>query len=185
MEIPSPVNLDSTQTPIQEKCPERKCSLYVGMFSASFVKTFGVGIGLAALLLIVGMVSDMSEKSSCNVSVRALHGELTTYQLGSGDETDSQSLVSELARDDADDSIKGIILDIDSPGGYPVAGEEVASTLSRLVKPNVAVIRSMGASAAYWAATGADQIYASKSSDVGSIGVIVTVRKEQNGRRCI
>lgn len=148
------------------------------MFSASFFKTFGVGIGLAALLLVVGMVSDMSEKSSCNVSVRALHGELTTYQLGIGDETDSRSLVSDLARDDADDSIKGVILDIDSPGGYPVAGEEVAGALLRLGKPNVAVIRSMGASAAYWAATGADQIFASKSSDVGSIGVIVTFPDE-------
>ena len=55
-----------------------------------------------------------------------------------------------------------------------MAGEEIALALERLAKPNVAVIRSLGASAAYWAAAGSDHIIASRSSDIGSIGVMVT-----------
>jgi protease-4 len=70
-----------------------------------------------------------------------------------------------------DDEIKAVILAIDSFGGDAVAGEEVANALKELGKPSVAVVRAVGASAAYWAATGADKIYASKLSDVGSIGV--------------
>jgi len=64
-----------------------------------------------------------------------------------------------------------ILLEIDSLGGYPVAGEEVANALKNAKKPTVAVIRQTGDSAAYWATTGADRIFASSLSDVGSIGV--------------
>jgi signal peptide peptidase SppA len=41
-------------------------------------------------------------------------------------------------------------------------------------KPTVAMIRQQGLSAAYWAATGAQHIFASKNSDVGSIGVTMS-----------
>ena len=63
------------------------------------------------------------------------------------------------------------MLEIDSGGGSPVAGEEIAHELLNVKKPTVALIRAMGSSAAYWAATGADIIFASKNSDIGSIGV--------------
>ncbi len=80
------------------------------------------------------------------------------------------------------DSIKeGIIKwhsQVDSWGGVPVAGEEVASALRNAQKPTVAMIRSVGASAAYMAATGAKIIFASQYSDVGSIGVTASYTDE-------
>jgi len=77
------------------------------------------------------------------------------------------------AIEDADNSgnIQAIILDVDSGGGYPIAGEEISNALVRAEIPTVALIRGVGTSSAYWASIGADVIFASAVSDVGSIGV--------------
>ncbi len=116
----------------------------------------------------------------CNLKVINLHGDLVTHipeqDISADgtllyDETASDSIVREIRDAESNDNIKAIVIDIDSQGGYAVAGEEVANALKRAVKPTVAVIRETGASAAYYAATGADYIFASKHSDVGSIGV--------------
>lgn len=150
---------------------------YREIFAVTLLKTLAVGIGITVFVLVASGLTQVSEQNQCNVSVRTLYGELVTYPTG-GDETDSASLTRALLRDKDDTNIKAIILDIDSPGGYPVAGEEVARALQDLGKPSVAVIRNIGASAAYWAATGATHILASRSSDVGSIGVIVSFPDE-------
>lgn len=73
---------------------------------------------------------------------------------------------------------KGIILQINSPGGSPVQAERIYDEIMRLKaiypdKKVVAVIEDIGASAAYYIASAADEIVASKASLVGSIGVII------------
>jgi protease-4 len=64
-----------------------------------------------------------------------------------------------------------VLLEVDSPGGAPVAAEEIASALKSLGKPSVAWVRGSADSAAYWVASAADTVVASENSDVGSIGV--------------
>lgn len=150
---------------------------YAGIFLGAFVRTIAVASALTVALFAVAFFVDQSERSSCNVSVRTIYGELLTYGE-TGDSTNSGDLVRLLEKDDRDDSVKAIIVDIDSPGGIPVAGEEIAYQLLRMKKPTVAVIRSTGASSAYWAAVGADRIFASPSSDIGSIGVSVSFPDE-------
>lgn len=111
----------------------------------------------------------------CNVLAFNLNGELATYLPQDGvSETDSVSsavILDGLKRAKENPQIKAVLLAIDSGGGSVVAGEEIADGLKALGKPSVAYIRDVGASAAYWAATGANKIYASKVSDVGSIGI--------------
>lgn len=146
---------------------------YAGLFSSALLRTLGVGLGIVFLFVAVGVITEVGQGNLCNVSVRTLYGDLMTY----GDPfmvTDSSALVRAIERDAKDENIIAVVLDVDSGGGLPVAGEEIAIALERLEKPNVAVIRSLGASAAYWAAAGSDHIIASRSSDVGSIGVMVT-----------
>jgi protease-4 len=94
--------------------------------------------------------------------------------LSDKDVTSSESIVGAINSAKDDDRIKGVLIEIDSAGGLPVAGEEIANALKSLGKPSAAVIRQTGTSAAYWAATGADKIFASKNSDVGSIGVTMS-----------
>lgn len=73
-----------------------------------------------------------------------------------------------------DESIKAVLLDVDTYGGTAQAGEEIARAIRAVGKPTVAVIQSVGASSGYLAAAAADRIFALKSSTVGSIGVTMS-----------
>lgn len=110
----------------------------------------------------------------CNVQGIELQGDLYTYYSSAEvitDVTVSEEIVSLIDYAEIAPEVKAIFLEVDSLGGAPVAAEEVASALKRAKKPTVALIREYGVSAAYWAACGADMIFASANSDVGSIGV--------------
>lgn len=83
----------------------------------------------------------------------------------------SSAIVDKLEDADEDDSVKAIILEIDSPGGTVLASKEVADKIKEIEKPVVALIRGAGASGAYWIASASDYIVADELSIVGSIGV--------------
>lgn len=117
-----------------------------------------------------------TEKENCNVTGVNLHGYLMTYfpskEPQDFSDVASADFISYYLREaEKDPKIKAIVLEVDSGGGSPVAGEEIAHMLKNSKKPTFALIRGMGASSAYWASTGANIIFASKNSDVGSIGV--------------
>ncbi len=123
-----------------------------------------------------------SDTSSCNVLGINLHGDLYTYIPESNDDelmsdkdvVGSEEIMSALISADEDEAIKAVVIEVDSSGGYPVAGEEIAKTIQSISKPVVAFIRQSGTSAAYWSIITADKIFASKNSDVGSIGVTIS-----------
>ncbi|MGM0600730.1 MAG: signal peptide peptidase SppA [Candidatus Rifleibacteriota bacterium] len=75
------------------------------------------------------------------------------------------------------DAIKGILLDINSPGGEVTASDIIYHQIKHLKeeteKPVIAIIGSMGASGAYYVACAADHIIAHPTSIVGSIGVLM------------
>lgn len=72
-----------------------------------------------------------------------------------------------------DDSVAGILLRIDSPGGVASAAEKINSAVqaARKAKPVVASFGGAAASGGYYAACGADHICAHPMSLTGSIGV--------------
>lgn len=134
---------------------------------------------------IVAESSDTSsdvDYSDCTILGLNLHGALLTYipegneddPLTEKDITGSEEIVAALNAVKDDENIKGVLIEVDSPGGMPVAGEEIAKALKELGKPSAAVIRQSGMSAAYWAISTADRIFASRNSDVGSIGVTMS-----------
>lgn len=75
-----------------------------------------------------------------------------------------------------DDSIKAIILHVNSPGGGVAASEEIYREVKRIrdekKKRIVASIETVGASGAYYVSSATNKIYADNGSIVGSIGVI-------------
>ena len=77
----------------------------------------------------------------------------------------------------ADDSVKAILLRIDSPGGTVAASQEISLAVRRAneEKPVVASIGDIGASGAYMVAAQCDEIVAAPGSMVGSIGVIMEI----------
>jgi len=74
--------------------------------------------------------------------------------------------------------IHSIILDIDSPGGEVNGCAEFASMIfeARGKKPIIAYASGDAASGAYWIASACDQIIASETSMLGSIGVVAVYR---------
>ncbi len=72
--------------------------------------------------------------------------------------------------------IKAVALIINSPGGSPVQSQLIGERIMQLAKKhNVAVLafcEDVAASGGYWLAASADEIFAEKSSIIGSIGVI-------------
>jgi protease-4 len=85
--------------------------------------------------------------------------------------------VKELKKFADDDSVKAIILHINSPGGGVAASEEIYKEVRRIrdekKKKIVAAIETVGASGAYYVASGTNKIFADSGSIVGSIGVIM------------
>ena len=123
---------------------------------------------IAALLLVVGLglaVFGAKGKGVLPHIARVnIDGVIT-------DETKREKLLDDIAEDD---TVKAVIVRIDSPGGTVVGSEIIYKGLRRIAKdkPVVAVISSIGASGGYIAALGTDRIYARDNSITGSIGVI-------------
>ena len=90
--------------------------------------------------------------------------------------TSTQLLKRNIAQALGDDKVTGILLDIDSPGGMVHGTKDAADFIqaSRGVKPIVAYTDGLMCSAAYWIASAAGEIVATKTSEVGSIGVALT-----------
>ena len=76
-----------------------------------------------------------------------------------------------------DENTKAVVLLINSPGGSPVQAGMINDEIKRLKtkhkKPVYAVVEETCASAAYYIAVAADEIYVDKASIVGSIGVLM------------
>jgi len=86
------------------------------------------------------------------------------------------TVVDELKQFADDDSVKAIILHVNSPGGGVAASEEIYRQVKRIrddkKKRIVASIETVGASGAYYVSSATNKIYADEGSIVGSIGVI-------------
>ncbi len=73
-----------------------------------------------------------------------------------------------------DDSIKAVVLRVDSPGGSAFASDVIAHEIEALQdagKPVVASMSSAAASGGYWIVAGADRIFARPATITGSIGI--------------
>jgi protease IV len=135
---------------------------------------FGIIAIIIAILTFIPLVSLVTGPST--VAVIPVYGEIG-YGASNDTVTIANPDVFSQMMDEAnnDPSIGAIVLDINSPGGSPVAGEEMLQKVNSSNKPVIARISDIGSSAAYMVASGADEIVASPSSWVGSIGVILTL----------
>lgn len=88
----------------------------------------------------------------------------------------SGGIINQIREAGSDESVKALVLQIDSGGGSATAAEEVGRELLRFKektqKPVVTTLGNTGASAAYWiAACASDKIFANATTLTGSIGV--------------
>ncbi|MEE2638379.1 MAG: signal peptide peptidase SppA [Acidobacteriota bacterium] len=86
----------------------------------------------------------------------------------------SDTLVAAIRRARDDDSVRAIVLRIDSPGGSAIASDVIwrEVVLAREQKPVIASMSDLGASGGYYIAMAADEIVAQPATLTGSIGVV-------------
>lgn len=96
--------------------------------------------------------------------------------LSGGGVTYGYDLKKQLMDASEDEGIKGVILEINSPGGTIYGARAITDGVSyykeKTNRPVIAIIKGLGASGAYWSAVSADAIYADYGSTIGSIGVL-------------
>jgi protease IV len=125
-----------------------------------------LAVTLIAVLITVSDNSSGEFAFSDRIQVVDIEGQLV----------DSRFIIEQLKRYEDTDSVKAILLNIDSPGGGVAVAQELYTEVKRLRekkgKTIVAYFSSTGASGAYYIACGASKIIANPGSIVGSIGVI-------------
>jgi protease-4 len=98
-------------------------------------------------------------------------------EIGPEGEASAELLVTALREAFKDPGAQAVVLRINSPGGSPVQSGIVNDEIRRLKalhqKKVYAVVEEICASAAYYIAVSADEIYVDKASLVGSIGVLM------------
>jgi signal peptide peptidase SppA len=92
------------------------------------------------------------------------------FEKGAG-AVDVDDVRSELDQAEQDPLVRAIILDIDSPGGMVKGTPELADRVAACDKPIYTFCAGCMCSAAYWIGSAADMICATKTADIGSIGV--------------
>jgi protease-4 len=98
-------------------------------------------------------------------------------EIGSETQASAENVMSSMRLALEDSGSQALVLLINSPGGSPVQAGLINDEIIRLRalhnKPIYAVVEESCASAAYYIAAAADQIYVDKASIVGSIGVLM------------
>ncbi len=92
-----------------------------------------------------------------------------------GSITASQEYVDALQKFQRDDSVKAVVLRVNSPGGAVAPSQEIYQEVKKTVvlKPVVVSMASLAASGAYYVSVPASKIYANPGTIVGSIAVIM------------
>jgi protease-4 len=123
-----------------------------------------LAITILAGLSLLGAFDGLGEKRADHIARIKISGVITN-------DKPMLDLLKDLKKKD---QVKGVILDISSPGGSTVGGEAMYEAVLDLAleKPVATSVGTLAASAGYMIASASDHIVARRSSIVGSIGVI-------------
>lgn len=164
---------NSTQT-LEREALEKVLFAYIKEQRASrrwriFFRFFFAAIIIILALLVFGENATPGKSQTAMIDIKG--------EIADDGKNSAKSILDALSSAYDDKNTKGIILNINSPGGSPVQAGEVYDELLRMRKehPKIkvyAVCADSCASGGYYIAAGADAIYANKASVVGSIGVV-------------
>ena len=127
------------------------------------------------MLLVVLLLAVVLTFSGDGRADFAFSGQVQVVDID-GELIESRSILDQLKRYEDSNSVKAILLNIDSPGGGVAVSQEIYAEIKRLREKSdkivVAYLSSTGASGAYYIACAANKIVANPGTIVGSIGVI-------------
>src|SRR5438132_1409413 len=131
--------------------------------------------GGAFVLLAVALVTMMLTFNGNEGTEFAFSDRIQVVDVD-GELVESRPILDQLKRYEDSNSVKAILLNIDSPGGGVAVSQEIFAEIKRLREKKdkivIAYLSSTGASGAYYVACAANKIVANPGTIVGSIGVI-------------
>jgi len=137
-----------------------------------FWRIVWLGVAVTIVWAAAQNVPSSKSQSTPHTALVEVRGEIGAETAGNAD-----NLMAALRSAFEDEGAKAVVLRINSPGGSPVQAGLVNDEIKRLKilhkKKVYAVCEEMCASAAYYIAVSADDIYVDKASLVGSIGVLM------------
>jgi protease-4 len=89
-----------------------------------------------------------------------------------GNSVGSTTMVEAIQQANKDETVKAIVLRVDSPGGSALASDLMWHELKRCKKPVIASMGDVAASGGYYISMGANKIFAEPGTLTGSIGVL-------------
>ena len=122
-------------------------------------------VGFFALLLIISRMDDLPVARGERVAVIPVNGLIS----------DSEPTIEQLKKFVKDDSVKAIVLRINSPGGGVAPSQEIYEEVkkARAKKPILASMGALAASGGYYIACATQRVYANPGTITGSIGVVM------------
>jgi protease-4 len=130
------------------------------------------GIGL----LFIGAIFSGDSVGKPHVAVISFYGAIADSQGGGvlRGGTTPQDFIEDISDAGKDDSVKAIVIRINSPGGSPAASQEMYEAIrrARAKKPIYCSMGDVAASGGYYISSACDKIYADPATLTGSIGVI-------------
>lgn len=127
---------------------------------------------IIAFMFINSMIISFLNEMKPKIAVISIKGTIHSGSSNFFTETTSaKSIVNQINEIKENPKFKAVIFDINSPGGSPVATEEISNKIKELDIPTYTIFRDIGASGAFWIGTTANKVYASNMSILGSIGV--------------
>ncbi len=138
----------------------------------SFVRLAWLAFFVVLLWALFHRGTPTTDKSTRHTAVVEIKGEIAP-----GADASAEFVMASMRAAFEDEGAQAVVLLINSPGGSPVqAGiinDEIRRLKAKYKKPVYAVVEESCASAAYYIAVAADQIFVDKASIVGSIGVLM------------
>ncbi len=118
------------------------------------------------------MIAALASMRGVGFAVKTAH---VTRVSVAGMITENRKLTEAIERLADDNTVKAVILSIDSPGGSVAGGESLHNAIALVAtrKPVVAIMRGLAASAGYMIAAPTSRIFARNSTITGSIGVLL------------
>ncbi|MGZ8429026.1 MAG: signal peptide peptidase SppA [Candidatus Deferrimicrobiaceae bacterium] len=131
--------------------------------------------GCLIMVLVLGAVFGLLAVVSKMQGFSFVRGEKVAVLPISGLITDSEATIEQLKKFAKDDSVKAIVVRLNTPGGGVGPSQEIYEEV-RKIRGKKVIVASMGALAAsggYYIACGADMIFANPGTITGSIGVLM------------
>ncbi len=124
------------------------------------------------------LLSSPKTKKSKEPKVAVIYatGAIVTGKSGvsmlGGESCGSTTMIEAIRQAEEDDTVKAIVLRVDSPGGSALASDLIWNELKHCKKPVIASMSDVAASGGYYISMAAKKIYAEPGTITGSIGVV-------------